>query len=314
MRVLVTGGAGFIGSHVAEQLLAAGHEVAVLDNLATGRRANVPAGATFYECDLRDDRLAEVFAEVRPEVVSHHAAQMSVRVSIQEPRLDAAVNAEGSVHLLECAVASETRKVVYASTGGAIYGEPTYLPCDEQHPVAPLCQYGVTKFIVEQYLALYARLYDLDFTVLRYPNVYGPRQDPRGEAGVIAIFLGNMLDERPVTIYGDGTQERDFVYVTDVARATLAALTAGSRAVVNLGSDTGTSVQELFDRLARITGYCLRPDYQPARLGEVYRIYLTGDHARKLLGWAPRVSLPDGLAATVSFVRDRESHGAAVVG
>ncbi len=306
MRILVTGGAGFIGSHVAELLLAAGHEVAIVDDLSTGHRANVPAGATFYHCDIRDERLASIFAEVRPEVVSHHAAQMSVRVSVQQPRLDASVNVEGSAHLLECAVKAGTRKVIYASTGGAVYGEPIYLPCDERHPVVPLSQYGITKHTVEHYLELYARLYGLDFTVLRYPNVFGPRQDPEGEAGVVAIFARRMLAGLPVTIYGDGKQERDFVAVADVARATLAALDRGPRALVNLGSNRGTSVREIFDALAAITGYDRSATHQPARLGEVYRIYLTGDRARETLGWEPAVSLRDGLRETVAWVRQQD--------
>lgn len=302
MRILVTGGAGFIGSHVATLLLASGHEVAVLDDLSTGHRANIPAGATFYECDIRDPRLAAIFAEFRPEVVSHHAAQMSVRVSVQQPRLDASVNVEGSVHLLECAVKAGTRKVIYASTGGAVYGEPRYLPCDEQHPVAPLCQYGISKHTVEHYLELYAHLYDLDYTVLRYPNVFGPRQDPEGEAGVVAIFARRMLRDLPVTIYGDGLQERDFVAVGDVARATLAALGRGSRAIINLGSGVGTNVQTIFDLLAGITGYARSADYQPARLGEVSRIYLTGERADELLGWAPAISLQEGLLESVRWI------------
>ena len=310
MRILVTGGAGFIGSHVAEHLLGAGHEVAVLDDLSTGHRANVPAGAAFYDCDIRDERLAAILGEFRPEVISHHAAQMSVRVSVQRPRLDASINVEGSVHLLECAVKARVRKVIYASTGGAVYGEPAYLPCDEGHPVAPLCQYGISKHTVEHYLALYAHLYGLDYTVLRYPNVYGPRQDPEGEAGVVAIFARRMLAARPVTIYGDGTQERDFVHVGDVARATLAALERGDRALVNLGSGSGTSVQAIFDALVQITGYERSAEHGPQRLGEVYRIYLTGERARELLEWSPQVSLEAGLRETVAWVRANEGRQA----
>lgn len=307
MRILVTGGAGFIGSHVASLLLAEGHEVAVVDDLSTGHIANVPTGAHFYACDICDDRLEAVFAEFRPELVSHHAAQMSVRVSIQQPRFDAAVNVGGTVHLLECALKAGTRKIVYASTGGAVYGEPRYLPCDEEHPVSPLCHYGISKHTVEHYLELYSHLYGIDYTVLRYPNVFGPRQDPEGEAGVVAIFARRMLRDLPVTIYGDGLQERDFVAVADVARATLAALDRGSRAIVNIGSGTGTSVRAIFDHLAEITGYARMPEYQPARLGEVYRIYISGDRARDLLGWFPTVSLRDGLAETVNWVRQEHA-------
>jgi UDP-glucose 4-epimerase len=305
MRVLVTGGAGFIGSHVASLLLAAGHEVAVVDDFSTGHAANVPAGAHLYRCDICDDRLEAVFADFHPEVVSHHAAQMSVRVSIQQPRHDAAVNVGGSVHLLECAVKAGTRKIIYASTGGAVYGEPRYLPCDETHPIAPLCHYGISKHTVEHYLELYSHLYGLDFTALRYPNVFGPRQDPEGEAGVVAIFARRMLRDLPVTIYGDGLQERDFVSVTDVARATLAALDAGSRSIINLGSGTGTSVKAIFAQLARIIGYAQPSVHRPARLGEINRIFLSGDRARDLLNWAPTVTLEAGLLQTVDWVRSQ---------
>ena len=303
MRILVTGGAGFIGSHVAALLLAAGHEVAVLDDLSTGHRKNVPTGAHFYSADIREDRLATILADFRPEVVSHHAAQMSVRVSIQQPRFDASVNVGGGVHLLDCALKAGVRKVIYASTGGAVYGEPRYLPCDEAHPIVPLCHYGISKHTVEHYLELYAHLYGLDYTALRYPNVYGPRQDPEGEAGVIAIFARRMLHDLPVTIYGDGRQERDFIAVADVARATLAALDRGERSIINLGSGIGTSVKSIFEHLALLTRYTRPAEYQPARLGEVHRIFLSGDKARTLLGWTPTIGLREGLAETVAWVR-----------
>ena len=304
MRIIVTGGAGFIGSHVAEVFLANGHEVAVVDDLSTGHRHNVPARAHLYECDIRSQRLAEIFTEFQPEVIAHHAAQMSVRVSIQEPRRDADINVEGSINVLECARAAGVRKVLYASTGGALYGEPQYVPCDEAHRVMPLCHYGISKHTVEHYLELYASLYDMDFTVLRYPNVYGPRQDPEGEAGVVAIFTGRMLDGLPVTIFGDGAQQRDFVYVADVAAANLRALEQGSRTIINLGSGAGVSVLDIFHALADIIQYNLPPCFAQARLGEVYRIFLTGDRADQLLGWAPRVSLMAGLRRTVAWTRE----------
>jgi UDP-glucose 4-epimerase len=307
MRVLVTGGAGFIGSHVAELMLAHGHHVAVVDDLSTGHRENVPDGARFFECDIRDAGLRNIFAEFQPDVVAHLAAQMSVRVSIQEPRRDADINVEGSINVLECARAQGTRKIIYASTGGALYGEPRYLPCDEAHRVTPLCHYGISKHTVEHYLELYAHLYGLDFTVLRFPNVYGPRQDPEGEAGVVAIFAGRMLEGLPVTIFGDGTQQRDFVYVSDVARANLLALEHGSGSIVNLGSNTGTSVLDIFRELALLTGYKLEPEFKPARLGEVYRIYLTGELAFAQLGWSPRVSLSAGLRQVAEWTRRTSS-------
>lgn len=303
MRILVTGGAGFIGSHVVELLAAHGHEVAVVDDLSTGHRRNVPAGIPLFECDIRSERLRDVFREFQPEIVSHHAAQMSVRVSIEEPRRDASINVEGSIHLLECCREFGTRKVIYASTGGALYGEPRYLPCDEEHPVVPLSHYGISKHTVEHYLELYAILYGQDYTVLRYPNVYGPRQDPEGEAGVVAIFAGLMMEGKPVTIYGDGEQQRDFVDVSDIARANLLALDRGSKGVVNLGSNRGASVHEIAAGLARATGSTTPPQYAPARLGEVYRIYLTNARAKELLGWEPRVALEDGLAGVIDWIR-----------
>lgn len=303
MRILVTGGAGFIGSHVVEQCRLAGHEVAVLDDLSTGKFDNIPEGVPFYKCDIRDPELEAAIRDFSPEVISHHAAQMSVRISIRHPRRDAAINVEGSINLLDIAVSSGVRKVIYASTGGAMYGEPRYLPCDEEHPVAPLSHYGISKHTVEHYLELYARLYDLDYTILRYPNVYGPRQDPEGEAGVVAIFIGQMLEDRPVTIYGDGEQERDFVYVGDVARSNLLALERGRQATVNLGSGRGTSVNEIFGALAGTIGYEREAQYAPARVGEVYRIYLTGERAASELGWTPQTTFQAGLDATVAWAR-----------
>jgi UDP-glucose 4-epimerase len=314
MRVLVTGGAGFIGSHVADTLLAAGHEVAILDNLSSGKRANIDPRATFYECDLRDPQVATILAEYRPEVISHHAAQMSVRISIDQPLLDASVNIQGTLNLLEGATRAGVRKIIYASTGGAAYGEPRYLPCDEAHPVHPLSHYGITKHTVEHYLELYAGLYGLDYTALRYPNVFGPRQDPEGEAGVVAIFARRMLRNLPLAIFGDGRQERDFVAVGDVARATLAALESGGGTIINLGSGVGTSVQTIFERLAALTDYRRAPEFRPVRPGEVYRIYLTNERARDLLGWMPTIALDDALAVTVAWVREelaREDHVAA---
>ena len=311
MRVLVTGGAGFIGSHVAEQCRDAGHEVAVLDDLSTGHRANIPERVQFYECDIRDPGLEAAIRDFSPEVICHHAAQMSVRVSIRHPRRDASINVEGSINLLDIAAAAGVRKVIYASTGGAMYGEPRYLPCDEEHPIVPLSHYGISKHTVEHYLELYAQLYDLDFTVLRYPNVYGPRQDPEGEAGVVAIFIGQMLQGKPVTIYGDGTQERDFVYVGDVARSNVLALERGDRSIVNLGSGRGTNVNEIFAQLAGLIGYERDAQYAPPRAGEVYRIYLTGERARERLGWEPQTSFRDGLDLTVAWTREHTSRLAA---
>ncbi len=301
MRVLVTGGAGFIGSHVVDLLIEAGHHVAVVDDLSTGRCSNLNSQATFYQVDIRSPALGEVFEREQPEVISHHAAQVDVRRSMAEPLFDAEVNVLGSLNLLECAREYCVHKVIYISSGGAVYGEPRYLPCDEEHPVWPLCPYGASKYIVERYLYLYGQNYSLDYTVLRYANVYGPRQDPTGEAGVVAIFTGRMLNGQTPVINGSGEQERDFVYVDDCARANLLALERGSGRVYNLGAGVGTSVNRVFDLLKGITGYDCDPVHGPPKPGETFRIYLDAARAREELGWEPTVSLEEGLRRTVAY-------------
>jgi UDP-glucose 4-epimerase len=307
MKVLVTGGAGFIGSHVVDEFLAAGHDVVVVDNLVTGRRANLNPRAKFYEIDIRDPALAEVLQRERPDVIDHHAAQMDVRKSVADPLYDADVNVRGTVHLLECARRAGVRKIVYISTGGAVYGEPQYLPCDEAHPINPVCQYGVSKHVGEHYLYVYKELYGLDYAVLRYPNVFGPRQDPRGEAGVIAIFIGQMLAGKPVTIYGSGEQERDFVYVADCARANLLAAAPGPSGLFNIGCGVGTSVNLLFSELQTIIDYSQPANYAPHRSGETFKIYLDSRRAQAELGWRQTVSLADGLRQTVRYFREHET-------
>jgi UDP-glucose 4-epimerase len=306
MKILVTGGAGFIGSHVVDAFLADGHEVVVVDDLSTGRRQNLNPKARFYQLDIRDPGLATVFERERPEIVDHHAAQMDVRRSVADPLFDADVNVRGTLNLLELARTHGTRKVVYVSTGGAVYGEPRYLPCDEDHPIDPICQYGVSKHVVEHYLFVYRHLYGLDYTVLRYPNVYGPRQNPRGEAGVVAIFTGRMLAGKPITVNGTGEQERDFVYVADCARANVLALNQGSAGIYNLGSNQGTTVNLLFSTLANIIGYSSKPMMGPAKPGETFKIYLDGRRAQADLGWAGSVTLEQGLQRTVSYFREYE--------
>ena len=307
MKVLVTGGAGFIASHVVDALLDADYQVVVVDDLSTGRAANVDPRATFVQMDIRDSRLAEVFAAERPDFVNHHAAQMDVRRSIVEPVFDASVNVLGSINVLECARAAGVKRIVYISTGGAAYGEPEYLPCDESHPVNPICQYGASKHTVEHYLFMYQANYGLNYTVLRYANVYGPRQDPHGEAGVVAIFIGQMLRGDPVVINGDGEQVRDFVYVGDCARANLLALTAGRNGIFNLGSGRGTSVNEIYRGLKDLTAYRNEARHGPPKLGETRAIYLDAAKAGRELGWTPTVTLDAGLAATVDYFRTHES-------
>ena len=306
----------------------------MVDNLSTGRRENLHPRASFYELDLRDQALSEVFERERPEVVNHHAAQASVLQSTADPVADADVNLLGSVNLLQRAVEHGVDRVVYISSGGAAYGEPEYLPVDESHRIAPLSGYGVSKSAVEQYLRVFRHVHGLDYVVLRYPNVYGPRQDPYGEGGVVAIFTDRMLRGASCTINGDGLQQRDFVFVGDCVKANELAhaglggsLDGGQNsgldvgqgggqsdvpidgatdgAVYNLGTGELTSIRELFERLADIAGYSLPPVYGPPKPGETYRICLDATLARDELGWEPAVSLDEGLRLTVDHFRHR---------
>jgi UDP-glucose 4-epimerase len=305
MKILVTGGAGFIGSHVVDAFVAAGHDVAIVDDLSTGKRENVNPRARLHVLDLRDSDLGKVFAEVKPEVVCHQAAKASVRESMVEPVLYADVNITGGVKLLELCRQYRVRKFIYASTGGALYGDPQYLPADEAHPIGPLDPYGVSKAALEYYLPLYQKYNNLAFTTLRYANVYGPRQDPYGEAGVVAIFSRRMLSGDQAIINGNGEQERDFVYVGDVARANVIALDKGDGGTFNLGTGVGTSINEIFARLKAITGYTLPDKHGPAKVGEVFKVYLKADRARRELGWQPAVDLDQGLRLTVEYFRTR---------
>jgi UDP-glucose 4-epimerase len=307
VKILVTGGAGFIGSHVVDTFIANGHEVVIVDDLSTGRRSNLNPTATFYQIDIRSDDLSEVFEKEKPQVVDHHAAQMDVRRSVVDPLFDADVNVLGSIKLIELSREHGVERFIYISTGGAVYGEPEYLPCDEAHPINPICPYGASKHTVEHYLYMYHELYGLDYVVLRYPNVYGPRQDPHGEAGVVAIFTGLMLKGDQVVINGDGDQERDFVFVGDCARANLLALTTqNSNTIFNLGEGKPTTVNDVYRELKDITDYPLSAVHGPAKVGETRRIYLEAKKAAQELDWQPSVGLSEGLTATVEYFKDAE--------
>jgi UDP-glucose 4-epimerase len=307
MKVLLTGGAGFIGSHVVDLYIANGYDVVVIDDLSTGRLSNLNPAATFYKLDIRDPKVAEIFEKEKPDYVNHHAAQMDVRRSVSDPFFDADVNIIGSLKLIEYAKCYQIKKFIYISSGGAAYGEPEYLPCDEDHPVNPICPYGASKHTVEHYLFIYYINYGLKYIVLRYPNVYGPRQNPRGEAGVVAIFSGKMLADDRVTINGNGEQQRDFVHVSDCARANILAINANKdHHIYNLGSGRGTSVNEIYILLAKITGYKKKAQHGPAKIGETNGIYLNADKARRDLGWQQTISLEKGLEDTVNYYRVTE--------
>jgi len=310
MKVLVTGGAGFIGSHVADGLLAAGHQVAILDNLHTGKRTNVPAGATFHQADLRDQpRLAEIFAAERPDAISHQAALANVRESMSDPATYAQVNVVGTLHLLELARAHGVKKIVFASTGGATYGEGyspdnSKLPFTEESKAQPKDNYGANKLSCEYHLDLYQQNYGLQYVALRYPNVYGPRQDSKGEAGVIAIFAGAMLHNQPTKITGDGKQTRDFCFVGDIARANRLALESEATGIINVGTGIPTDINRVHQVLAAVTGYTQTPSYVPRPAGEVLATYLNSAKAKRVLGWEAEISLEEGLARTVAWVRE----------
>jgi UDP-glucose 4-epimerase len=301
VRVLVTGGAGFIGSHVAGLLLAEGHEVAVADDLSRGSRANVPEGAAFYEADVRTG-CGDVMRGFGPEAVCHLAAQVDVRRSVAEPDHDADVNILGTVRLLENCVRYGVGRFVFASTGGAIYGEQRVFPAPEDHPEYPLSPYGVSKLAAERYLRFYESAYDLPYVALRYANVYGPRQDPHGEAGVVAIFASRLAAGERCTINGTGEQTRDYVYAGDVARANLLALASGAPSgAYNVGTGIETSVNELYGTMAKLSERDLPAEHGPAKPGEQLRSSVDPAKAARLLGWHPEVGLREGLEKTLGF-------------
>ena len=305
MKVLVTGGAGFIGSHIVDAYLAAGHDVAVVDDLYTGLRGNLNPKARFHHVDVRDRRLWDVIEMERPEVVNHQAALGNVRASMEDPMVYADVNVVGGLNLLEAARKFGVRKVIYSSTGGCVYGEPVRIPADESHPIAPRDPYGVSKAAFEMYLPLYSWHHGIRYTTLRYPNVYGPRQDPLGEAGVVSIFIGQMLRGLPTLVNGDGEQQRDFVYVGDVARANLMMLKNGDDEAFNLGTGRGVSVNTIYDHLNHLTGYGRPRVHGPAKPGEVRVSCLDASKILAAAGWKPETGLEAGLGATVEFFRPR---------
>ena len=301
MRVLLTGGAGFIGSHIADCLLARGHKVAVADDLSSGKRENVPGGARFYEADVRTG-CPRVFEEFAPEALCHQAAQMDVRRSVREPDFDADVNILGTVRLLQNCTKHGVGKVVFASSGGAVYGEQETFPAAEDHPQYPVSPYGVSKLAGERYLNYYRIQHGLPYAALRYANVYGPRQDPHGEAGVVAIFCGNLAADRTSTINGTGEQTRDYVYVEDVARANVLALEGDPPpGAYNIGTGLETSVNRLYELLRDVSRKNLAPRNGAGKPGEQLRSSVDPSRAGRVLGWHPEMSLADGLGETLRF-------------
>ena len=301
---LVTGGAGFIGSHLVDRLLSLGHKVVVIDNLSTGKLKNLNPSATFHHLDITQPSVTEVFQREQPDLVFHLAAQVSVTQSTRDPFHDSDVNVFGTLRLLEAARKCGIEKFIYSSTGGALYGDPETDPCTEEHPVLPVSPYGMSKYIAELYLDLYHRLYQINFTTLRYGNVYGPRQEAQGEAGVVAIFAQAMLEGHQPQIFGDGNQERDFVFVDDVVDANMLAINKGNGGSFNIGTGEKTSINQIFEYLRSIIGYRWGPEHGPARHGDVYKISLDSSKAIRDLGWKPKMEMAEGLSQTVEYFRN----------
>ncbi len=304
MRILVTGGAGFIASHVVDAYVAAGHEVSIIDDFSTGQTRNLNPKAAVHKIDIVDAKIARLVTEIKPEVLNHHAAQMDVRRSVADPTFDARSNIIGFINLLEAAKNVGVKKVIFSSSGGAVYGDGEPIPASEDHATLPLSPYGVSKLAGELYLGYYHMEFDIPYVALRYANVYGPRQSSKGEAGVVAIFLCHLLAGKSPTINGDGKQTRDYVYVGDVVRANIAALATDHVGVVNIGTGTETDVVTIWRLLRQGFASKIEPVHGPAKPGEQKRSCLDASGAAQILSWRPEVALKDGLERTIAYVRD----------
>ncbi|MBO8131740.1 MAG: NAD-dependent epimerase/dehydratase family protein [Candidatus Marinimicrobia bacterium] len=305
MKILITGGAGFIGSHVADAYIKEGHDVVIIDNLVTGQIEFVNQKAKFYKFDIRSREAYDLIMDEKFDVINHHAAQIDVRKSTEDPKYDAEVNILGSINILEASNKSGVKRFIFISTGGAIYGEQDYFPADEEHPTRPISPYGIGKLTVEKYLYYYNQVFKLDYVVLRYANVYGPRQNPHGEAGVVAIFCDKMLRGNRAVINGDGTQTRDYVYVKDVVKANVLALTTyKTNEIYNIGTGVETDVNTIFKKIRDEINPNIEEFHGPPKPGEQKRSVISFHKAEKLLGWKPEYSLDEGLKETVSFFKE----------
>lgn len=303
MKILITGGAGFIGSHIADACIGAGHDIVIVDDLSTGEIENVNDKAKFIQMDIRDETISELYKHNKFAVVIHHAAQMDVRKSVENPSFDASVNILGTINILENCRTFGVKKFIFASTGGAIYGEQDYFPADEKHPARPLSPYGIAKSAVEKYLYYYNAVFGLQYICLRYANVYGPRQNPLGEAGVVAIFASKMLTGQQPIINGDGEQTRDYTYVSDVVYANMLALDYNKSDIFNVGTGIETDVNTIFNWIKKFTGSTCGGKHGDAKKGEQQRSVLDYSHIQKSLGWKPTISLQKGLEMTVDYFR-----------
>jgi UDP-glucose 4-epimerase len=307
LNILITGGAGFIASHIADAYVAEGHHVVIVDNLSGGILENINPKAVFYQLDIRSEKLEDVFQKEKIDIVNHHAAQMDVRRSVADPKFDASVNVLGGLNLFESARKHRIKKIIFSSTGGAIYGEQDYFPADEEHPMRPLSPYGITKLCTEKYLFFYKAVYGINHIILRYANVYGPRQNPHGEAGVVAIFCNTMLKgERPL-INGDGKQTRDYTFVGDVVKANLLALKHDGSAIYNVGTSIESDVNKLFYELRSHLNPSCPEQHAPAKAGEQQRSVISFKRIEQELGWRPTVQLDEGLRLTAEYFKKKIS-------
>ena len=303
MNILVTGGAGFIGSQIADAYIKAGHNVIIADNMSTGVKEFINPKAKFYELDIRGEKISEVFENHKIDVINHHAAQIDLRKSVEDPKYDVDVNVNGSINLLQNAIKYGVKKFIFASTGGAIYGEHDYFPADEKHPTRPYAPYGINKNTIEKYLFYYNHVYGLDYVVFRYANVYGPRQNPLGECGVVAIFTDKMLKGTLPLINGDGKQTRDYVYVGDVVKANVLALNAKGPVTYNIGTSVETDVNYIFDKVNEYAGTGYKENHGPPKKGEQRRSVLSYEKIKKELGWEPDVDMAKGLELTIDYFK-----------